>query len=47
MGHTPAVMLAAYRQATDDDRRQAITAAALGAVPGGGKVIGFRRRAER
>lgn len=43
MGHTPAVMLAAYRQATDDDRRQAITTAALGAVPGGGKVIAFAR----
>lgn len=43
MGHTPAVMLSAYRQATDEDRRQAITSAALGAVPGGGKVIAFTR----
>ena len=41
-GHSPRVMLEHYRSATRADRRRAVSAAALGALPEG-KVIPFRR----
>ena len=38
LGHSPKVMLEHYRRATDDDRRKAVAAAAMGALPAG-KVL--------
>ena len=39
MGHSPVVMLRVYRQVTDDDRRRAVMAVALGRLSEGGNVI--------
>ncbi|MCB9690140.1 MAG: tyrosine-type recombinase/integrase, partial [Alphaproteobacteria bacterium] len=42
LGHSPKAMLDFYRQATADDRRRAVAAAALGRLePLGRKVIAF------